>query len=80
MKGWITGLCCVLVLLSCSCGSQKKTEKSGVDLPQILEKKELVVLTVNSSVSYFNYRGEPMGFLHAPERNGACRAAKGNHH
>ena len=62
MKGWITGLCCVLVLLSCSCGSQKKTEKSGVDLPQILEKKELVVLTVNSSVSYFNYRGEPMGF------------------
>ena len=33
-----------------------------VDLPQIQERKELVVLTVNSSVSYFHYRGEPMGF------------------
>ena len=33
-----------------------------VDLPQIIEKGELVVLTMNSSTSYFNYRGEPMGF------------------
>lgn len=33
-----------------------------VDLPQIIEKGELVVLTINSSTSYFNYRGEPMGF------------------
>ena len=34
----------------------------AVDLPQIIEKGELVVLTINSSTSYFNYRGEPMGF------------------
>ena len=33
-----------------------------VDLPQIIEKGELVVLTINSATSYFNYRGEPMGF------------------
>lgn len=32
------------------------------DLPQIKEKGKLVVLTMNSSTSYFNYRGEPMGF------------------
>lgn len=32
------------------------------DLPQILESGKLVILTMNSSVSYFNYRGEPMGF------------------
>ena len=63
MKGWITGLCYVLALfLFFSCGSEKKTEETAVDLPQIQERKELVVLTVNSSVSYFHYRGEPMGF------------------
>ena len=59
MKGWITGLCCVLALfLFFSCGSEKKAEETAVDLPQIQERKELVVLTVNSSVSYFHYRGE----------------------
>ena len=63
MKGWITGLCCVLAFfLFFSCGSEKKAEETAVDLPQIQERKELVVLTVNSSVSYFHYRGEPMGF------------------
>ena len=34
----------------------------AVDLPQILERGKLVILTINSSTSYFNYRGEPMGF------------------
>ena len=34
----------------------------AVDLPQIIEKGKLVVLTLNSSTSYFNYRGEAMGF------------------
>ena len=33
-----------------------------IDLPQIIEKGQLVVLTINSSTSYFDYRGEPMGF------------------
>lgn len=31
-------------------------------MPQIWERGELVALTVNSSASYFDYRGEPMGF------------------
>lgn len=62
MKTWIGCLVGVMALLLFSCQPEKKTEEVAVDLPQILEKKELVVLTVNSSVSYFNYRGEPMGF------------------
>lgn len=32
------------------------------DLPQMKDSGELVVLTLNSSISYFDYRGEPMGF------------------
>lgn len=62
MKTWIGCLLGVMALLLFSCQSEKTAEEVAVDLPQILEKKELVVLTVNSSVSYFNYRGEPMGF------------------
>lgn len=62
MKTWIGCLLGAMALLLFSCQSEKKTEEVAVDLSQILEKKELVVLTVNSSVSYFNYRGEPMGF------------------
>lgn len=62
MRTWIGCLLGVMALLLFSCQSEKKAEEVAVDLLQILEKKELVVLTVNSSVSYFNYRGEPMGF------------------
>ena len=48
MKGWITGLCCVLAFfLFFSCGSEKKAEETAVDLPQIQERKELVVLTLS---------------------------------
>ena len=32
------------------------------DLEQIIEDGELIVLTINSYASYFNYRGVPMGF------------------
>lgn len=32
------------------------------DLDQIIEDKELIVLTINSYASYFNYREVPMGF------------------
>lgn len=32
------------------------------DLPQIIARKQLVVLTDNSSTSYFIYKGEPMGY------------------
>jgi membrane-bound lytic murein transglycosylase F len=32
------------------------------DLPEVKDSGVLVVLTLNSSTSYFDYRGEPMGF------------------
>ena len=41
---------------------QRVMPQTVVDLPQIINKGKLVVLTINSSTSYFNYRGEPMGF------------------
>ena len=34
----------------------------GVDLQEICERDTLVVLTLNSAISYYEYRGEPMGF------------------
>lgn len=40
----------------------QESEPSAVDLPQIIKSGKLIVLTLNSSTSYFNYRGEPMGF------------------
>ncbi len=52
---------CVMSCLLFACGGGKE-EKASVDLPQIRERGELVALTVNSSASYFDYRGEPMGF------------------
>ena len=51
-------------LLSC----RQQPQPSGVidvehyDLPQMKDSGELAVLTLNSSISYFDYRGEPMGF------------------
>lgn len=45
-----------------SCHSKTQDKKCELDLPQIQERGELVVITANSSTSYFNYRGEPMGF------------------
>lgn len=55
---WVAGLFCLL-WWSCHSGKQ---EESGFDLPQIKERGELVAIMANSSTSYFNYRGEPMGF------------------
>lgn len=59
-------VCCLSLLIGmCACkskGGQENKMLSHVDLPQIQEQGKLVVLTINSSTSYFNYRGEPMGF------------------
>ena len=60
-------LCCLCLLIGCllACHSgSNHSEETGEenDLPQIIDRGELVVLTVNGSTSYFNYRGEPMGF------------------
>lgn len=50
-------LCC----LACRRNAQS-AEAPLADLPQVKDSGELVVLTLNSSTSYFDYRGEPMGF------------------
>lgn len=52
-------VCALLCLLLAACGKKKD---DVVDLPQIIERGELTALTVSGSTSYFNYRGEPMGF------------------
>lgn len=57
-QSFALGIC----LLLSACHSEKRGEESASDLPQIQERGELVVITANSSTSYFNYRGEPMGF------------------
>lgn len=58
---WVRWLCivCCICLASCKSSGQQEAEN---DLPQIRERGELVALTLTGSTSYFNYRGEPMGF------------------
>ena len=56
-----------LLVLACICmtacrNRQQSAEVTNYDLPQIKDSGELVALTLNSSTSYFDYRGEPMGF------------------
>lgn len=59
--GAAAGLCLVVVVWLASCRSSGRQEVA-VDLPQITGRGELVALTLTGSASYFNYRGEPMGF------------------
>ena len=63
MKLWgVIIFCAVCILMSCT---ERRTVVGGevnIDLPDLKEKGELVVLTANSSTSYFNYRGDSMGF------------------
>lgn len=59
-KIWLLLLACVCMM---ACRHQPQTiEATNYDLPQIKDSGVLVVLTLNSSTSYFDYRGEPMGF------------------
>lgn len=52
----------LLSLFSCFSGSKSDEDKTHTDLDEIIERGEIVVLTINSSTSYFSYREEPMGF------------------
>lgn len=59
------GLLGVLFLLLSGCVNRQQTTdhaEATTDLPAIRQRGELVALTLYSSTSYFNYRGEPMGF------------------
>lgn len=62
---FFTFLLSLSVILFCSCNNrkyEKETDGETYDLPQIKDSGELVVLTMYSSMSYFIYRGQPMGF------------------
>ena len=59
------GLLGILFLLLSGCANRQQTAdhaEATTDLPAIRQRGELVALTLYSSTSYFNYRGEPMGF------------------
>ena len=53
-----------ICMLACRQQSQQQTATDPLhyDLPQMKDSGTLVALTLNSSISYFDYRGEPMGF------------------
>lgn len=58
-----------ILILACLCmlacrqhTSQTTVDIEHYDLPQMQDSGVLVALTLNSSISYFDYRGEPMGF------------------
>ena len=55
---WLLACICML-----SCRPTGHTSNDfHYDLPQMQDSGILVALTLNSSISYFDYRGEPMGF------------------
>lgn len=57
-----TMLLCLLVTAGCRGNHTDSREERVHDLQQIKDSGELVVLTLYSSTSYFNYRGQDMGF------------------
>ena len=57
-----TMLLCLLVTAGCRGNRTDSREERVHDLRQIKDSGELVVLTLYSSTSYFNYRGQDMGF------------------
>lgn len=57
---WLPILACICMM---ACRQQPVAEDIiHYDLPQMKDSGVLVALTLNSSISYFDYRGEPMGF------------------
>lgn len=66
-KGGLTSilgtiLLCLLLTAGCRGNRTDGGEERVHDLQQIKDSGELVVLTLYSSTSYFNYRGQDMGF------------------
>lgn len=59
-----------ILIIACICmlACHQRPQQQAVvtidhyDLPQMKDSGTLVALTLNSSISYFDYRGEPMGF------------------
>lgn len=62
-KIFLIALLWIFCLPGCGNKRHTPTENEGAgDLQQIKDSGELVVLTLYSSISYFNYRGQEMGF------------------
>lgn len=60
-----TSLFLLIAIIGWGCRGKKQSASialSGYDLKQIKDSGELVMLTLYSSTSYFNYRGQEMGF------------------
>ena len=55
-------LTCICMLACRQQPQQTVTDTEHYDLPQMKDSGVLVALTLYSSISYFDYRGEPMGF------------------
>ena len=51
-----------LICATPGCRKHRHTARAAHDLQQIKDSGELVVLTLYSSTTYFNYRGQEMGF------------------
>lgn len=57
----------LILVCICMLACRQQPHSTGIDiehydLPQMKDSGVLVALTLNSSISYFDYRGEPMGF------------------
>lgn len=57
---WVVLAC--LCMLACRPTPKGSQSPPPYDLPQIKDSGTLVVLTLSGSTTYFDYRGEPMGF------------------
>ena len=55
-------LACICMLACRQQPQQIVVDVEHYDLPQMKDSGVLVALTLNSSISYFDYRGEPMGY------------------
>ena len=63
MKQIFTLILVCICMLACRQQPQSsKIDMEHYDLPQMKDSGVLVALTLNSSISYFDYRGEPMGY------------------
>ncbi|MDR1096756.1 MAG: transporter substrate-binding domain-containing protein [Tannerella sp.] len=52
----------LITLSACNLSGKKDPERMAVDLPQLREKKEITVVTLNASTSYFIYKMQQMGY------------------
>ena len=55
-------LACICMLACRQQPQQTMVHTEHYDLPQMKDSGVLTVLTMNSSISYFDYRGEPIGY------------------